>query len=171
MWEPREAGSGGAALSTFPASSPLGGGAAGRLGAGCPCRHWSFGFVRDCGCLAQKSQVPGTPSWVNGAVGRPLHKLLRVSGTTPRGWLLLGPHPTSILGASLLIPFVRPRPWASPPSSLGKPTQIHPPVPCMSPPQSSRPQLSADGQAVRLLKSRWVTCEASVSRSVKWEWL
>lgn len=54
--------------------------------------------------------------------------------------------------------------------SLRKPTWIHPPVPCMSPPQSSRPQLSADGQAVRLLKSRGVTLSASVSRSVKWEW-
>ena len=144
---------------------------AGQQGPRYPCRHWSFGFVCDCGCLAQKSQVPGTPSWVNGAVRRPLHKLLRVSGTTPRGRLLLGPHPTSILGASLPTPFVRPRPWASPPSSLGKPTQIRPPVPCLSPPLSSRPQLSADGQAVRLLKSRWLTLEASASRSGKWGWL
>lgn len=56
------------------------------------------------------------------------------------------------------------------PFSLGKPTRIRPPVPCMSPPQSSRPQLSADSQAVRLLKSRRVTLPASVSCSVKWEW-
>lgn len=139
-------------------------------GAGCPCRHWSFWFVRDCPCLAE-IPCPGNPvlgewggwrAFAQAPVGLRDHPLRSAPPGAPPQLQPWGSSLDALCSPQALGLFS--------PFSLGKPTRIRHPVLCMSPPQSSRPQLSADSRAVRLLKSRRVTLPASVSCSVKWEW-
>lgn len=151
MWEPREAGGGGAVLSA-PASSPLGGLDG---GGGVPLQALVILVCLRLSVLSTEIPSPRNP--VLGEWGG-----WRTFAQAPEGLWDHLPQSAPAGAPPHLHPWgFSPDALCSPRAlglfslfSLGKPTRICPPVRCMSPPQSSRPQLSADGQAVRLLKSR-----------------